>query len=74
MALCKAKQIQNCCLPNALLTLQEYLSDYATEETKQIGEALIKRNFSDISNPRVLERVQEELAQIRDGSGRDFRF
>ncbi len=74
MALCKAKQIQNCCLPNALLTLQEYLSDYATEETKQIGEALIKQNFSDISNPRVLERVQEELAQIRDGSGRDFRF
>ena len=74
MALCKAKQIQNCCLPNALLTLQEYLSDYATEETKQIGEALIKRNFSDISNPKVLKRVQEELAQIRDGSGRDFRF
>ena len=74
MALCKAKQIQNCCLPNALLTLQEYLSDYATEETRRIGEALITRNFSDISNPKVLERVQEELAQIRDGSGRDFRF
>ncbi len=74
MALCKAKQIQNCCLPNALLTLQEYLSDYASEETKRIGETLIERNFTDITNPKVLAKVQEELAQIRDGSGRDFRF
>ncbi|MBQ6442460.1 MAG: [Lachnospiraceae bacterium] len=74
MALCKAKQIQNCCLPNALLTLQEYLSDYASEDTKRIGETLIERNFTDITNPKVLAKVQEELAQIRDGSGRDFRF
>ena len=74
MALCKAKQIQNCCLPNALLTLQEYLSDYASEDTKRIEETLIERNFTDITNPKVLAKVQEELAQIRDGSGRDFRF
>ncbi len=74
MALCKAKQIQNCCLPNALLTLEEYLSDYASEETKRIGEALIERNFADITNPKVLATVKDELAQIRSGAGRDFRF
>ncbi len=74
MALCKAKQIQNCCLPNALLTLEEYLSDYASEDTKKIGEALIERNFADITNPKVLAKVKDELSQIRNGEGRDFRF
>lgn len=74
MALCKAKQIQNCCLPNALLTLEEYLSDYASADTKRIGEALIERNFADITNPKVLAKVKDELSQIRSGEGRDFRF
>ncbi len=52
MALCKVGQIQNCCHPNALLTLQEYLTDYATEETQKIGEALIDREILNVPDPK----------------------
>ncbi|MCR5451889.1 MAG: [FeFe] hydrogenase H-cluster radical SAM maturase HydG [Lachnospiraceae bacterium] len=74
MALCKAKQIQNCCLPNALMTLEEYLSDYASEETKKVGRRLIEANLSDITNPVVLEKTKERLKAIKENGERDFRF
>ena len=74
MSLCKAKQIQNCCLPNALMTLEEYLVDYAAPATRELGEKLIVDNFKDISNPKVLETVKERLDLIKNGGARDFRF
>ena len=74
MSLCKAKQIQNCCLPNALMTLEEYLVDYAAPATRELGEKLIVDNFKDISNPKVLDKVKERLELIKNGGARDFRF
>ena len=74
MSLCKAKQIQNCCLPNALMTLEEYLSDYASADTAAAGRRLIESNLSDITNPKVLEITKERLSLIREGGERDFRF
>lgn len=73
MSLCKTGQIQNCCHPNALMTLKEYLMDYASEETKAIGEALIQAELSNIPKEQVRRVAQEHLAQIAEGV-RDFRF
>ncbi|MDD6328018.1 MAG: [FeFe] hydrogenase H-cluster radical SAM maturase HydG [Lachnospiraceae bacterium] len=73
MSLCKSGQIQNCCHPNALMTLKEYLMDYASEETKQIGEALIQAELYNIPKEKVKEICREKLAKIELGS-RDFRF
>lgn len=73
MALCKVGQIQNCCHPNALLTLQEYLTDYASEETQKIGEALIDREILNVPDPKRREKALSYLARIRN-SERDFRF
>lgn len=73
MSLCKAGQIQNCCLPNALLTLQEYLEDYAAPETRRIGEETIRRQITEIENEKVRAVTREQLAKIRSGE-RDFYF
>lgn len=73
MSLCKSGQIQNCCHPNALMTLKEYLMDYAAYDTKRIGEALIEAELSNISNDKVREICKENLANIEKGI-RDFRF
>lgn len=73
MSLCKSGQIQNCCLPNALLTLQEYLEDYAAPRTKQIGEELIRRQMEEIKNDRVRELTGERLEMTKHGR-RDFYF
>ena len=73
MSLCKSGQINNCCLPNALMTLQEYLEDYASPETKVIGEALIAKEISSIPRDKTREIVRRQLEQIRNGQ-RDFRF
>lgn len=73
MALCKVGQIQNCCHPNALMTLQEYLEDYASPETKAAGEALIAREIGKVTNPKVYERAVQNLEDIKNGA-RDFRF
>ena len=73
MALCKAKQIQNCCLPNALMTLKEYLEDYASEETKEAGLKLIEKNIHDVTNPVARETLATRLKKIEEGE-RDFRF
>ena len=73
MALCKVGQIQNCCHPNALLTLQEYLQDYASPETRKIGEALIDREIVKVPDDKKREKALEYLDKIRNGE-RDFRF
>ena len=73
MSLCKAGQIQNSCLPNALMTLKEYLMDYAAPETRAVGEQVIARQQAYITNPKVKEIVAERLVKITQGE-RDFRF
>ncbi len=73
MELCKAKQIQNCCHPNALLTLKEYLVDYASPDTKKIGEKLIEKEIKNITNEKTISLTQKYLKQIEEGE-RDFRF
>ena len=73
MALCKNMQILNCCHPNALMTLKEYLEDYASEETKKIGMELIERELKNIPNPKVQQTAFEHIHDIAEGK-RDFRF
>ena len=73
MTLLKAGQISNCCHPNALMTLKEYLVDYASDETRELGEALIRRELEQIPNSTVRRRATEYIEQIENGS-RDFRF
>ncbi len=73
MSLCKSGQIQNCCLPNALMTLKEYLMDYASPDTKEKGLALIQKELANIPKDKVREIVKERLAEIEKGN-RDFRF
>ena len=73
MSLCKTGQIQNCCHPNALMTLKEFLMDYASPETRKIGEELIRSELVNIPRERTREIVVERLAKIENGE-RDFRF
>lgn len=73
MALCKSKQILNCCHPNALMTLKEYLEDYASPETKELGMKIIERELANIPNPKVRQTATEYIHNIADGK-RDFRF
>ncbi len=73
MSLCKSGQIQNCCHPNALMTLKEYLEDYASKETADIGNALIGKELEHIPDEKVRKIVMERLSGIEQGD-RDFRF
>ena len=73
MSLCKSGQISNCCLPNALMTLQEYLIDYASPETRAKGEKLIREQLANIPREKVREIVDKNLVNIENGQ-RDFRF
>ena len=73
MQLAKSGQIVNCCQPNALMTLKEYLEDYASEDTKMKGEKVIEEEMKRITNPHVRERAQKYLIELRQGK-RDFRF
>ncbi|MDO4473998.1 MAG: [FeFe] hydrogenase H-cluster radical SAM maturase HydG [Eubacteriales bacterium] len=74
MSLCKSGQIQNCCHPNALMTLQEYLMDYASPETRAIGDRIIDREILNVPNPKARAIVTENLRLIRENNRRDFRF
>ena len=73
MSLCKSQQILNCCHPNALMTLKEYLEDYASEDTKKIGDELILKEIENIPSEKVKEIVKERLVKIENNE-RDFRF
>lgn len=73
MMLLKSGQIINCCHPNALITLKEYLMDYASAETRALGEKMIEKELDKVTNPRVKERAAQNLLDINEGK-RDFRF
>lgn len=73
MSLVKSGQIANCCQPNALMTLKEYLEDYASEETKKNGEALIAKEINNIPKEKVKDIVKQHLIEIEQGQ-RDFRL
>ena len=73
MSLVKSGQIANICQPNALMTLKEYLEDYASPETKAKGEAIIQKRLEMIPNEKVKEVVREHLNDIHEGR-RDFRL
>lgn len=73
MSLCKSGQISNCCLPNALMTLNEYLCDYASEDTKLVGKQLIQKQLAQIGSEKVRAIVEKQLHLIDEGQ-RDFRF
>ena len=73
MSLCKSGQIQNCCHPNALMTLKEYLVDYAKEDTKKIGDELILKEIDNIGKEEIKEKVREQLVKIENGT-RDLYF
>ena len=74
MSLCKNGQILNCCHPNALMTLTEYLVDYASEETKNIGFALIDEELKKIPKEKVRQIAEQNVADIKNSNRRDFRF
>ena len=73
MELCKKMQILNCCHPNALMTLKEYLEDYASEETKKLGMEMIEKELLNVPNLKVREIAEKYIHDIEDGK-RDFRF
>lgn len=73
MSLLKAGQIVNCCHPNAMLTLKEYLEDYADENTKKIGNDVLEDSLKLITNEKVKNLTSKYLKDI-EGNNRDFRF
>lgn len=73
MALAKSGEIQNVCQPNAILTFKEYLLDYATPETRAVGEETIRQQLEEISNPQIRKITEERLKQIEAGE-RDLYF
>lgn len=73
MRLLKSGQIANVCQPNALMTLKEYLEDYASEDTRRKGIGLILKETENITNDKVRAIVLEHLSDMDNGK-RDFRF
>ena len=73
MSLLKSGQIANCCLPNALLTLREYVDDYASPEVKEKAMAMIQRLLQTIPNEKARATASKYLEAIDEGK-RDFRF
>ena len=74
MALCKNGQILNCCHPNALMTLTEYLVDYASEATKTVGFKLIEEELKKIPTEKVRNIAAQNIEDIKNSNRRDFRF
>ncbi len=74
MELCKKQQIQNCCLPNALITLKEYITDYANEDTKKLGEICIDKHKNLVAHEKVQRIMTENLQDIENGNRKNFRF
>ena len=74
MSLCKSGQIQNCCHPNALMTLEEYLVDYASPETRAIGEKVIAEQLNNIPKEKVKAIAAKYIEEIKNDGKRDFRF
>ncbi|WP_040952087.1 [FeFe] hydrogenase H-cluster radical SAM maturase HydG [Gorillibacterium massiliense] len=73
MRLAKTGQIHNICQPNSLLTFKEYLLDYADEETKRLGEEIIRKGLEDIPKEAARKATVDRLARLEKGE-RDLRF
>lgn len=73
MEICKEKQIHNFCHPNAIITLKEYLEDYASSETKEVGDRLVIKELETLNDEKIKQIVKEDLLKIEQGQ-RDFRF
>lgn len=73
MEICKEQKIHNFCQPNAIMTLEEYLEDYASPETREVGEELIDKELKTLGNNKLKCAVEENLDKIKHGE-RDFRF
>ena len=69
----KSFQIAKFCQPNAIMTLQEYLSDYAAEDTRKLGEEKIHDFLKDVERDDLREKAAEYVKRIQGGE-RDFRF
>ena len=74
MSLCKNGQILNCCHPNALMTLTEYLVDYASDRTKEVGFRMIEEELKKIPKDKVREIAAQNIYDIKNSNRRDFRF
>ncbi|MCR4615981.1 MAG: [FeFe] hydrogenase H-cluster radical SAM maturase HydG [Clostridiales bacterium] len=74
MTLCKNGQILNCCHPNALMTLTEYLVDYASDDTRKVGFELIDKELDNIKNDKVRDIARQNIEDIKNSNRRDFRF
>ena len=74
MSLCKNGQIANCCHPNALMTLSEYLEDYATDKTKNVGYQMVEDELKRVPNEKVRQIATENIKEIKASNRRDFRF
>ncbi len=74
MSLCKSGQILNCCHPNALMTLSEYLEDYASDKTKALGYDIVKYELTRIPKDKVRKIAEQNIEDIKNSNRRDFRF
>lgn len=74
MALCKNGQILNCCHPNALMTLSEYLEDYASPKTKEVGYRMVEDELKRIPKEKVRAIAEDNIKAIKASNRRDFRF
>ena len=74
MSLCKSGQILNCCHPNALMTLSEYLEDYASDKTKSVGYKMVEEELKRIPKEKVRKIAEQNIADIKNSNRRDFRF
>ena len=74
MSLCKSGQILNCCHPNALMTLTEYLEDYASPATKEVGYKMVEAELQRIPKEKVREIAKDHIEAIKNSNRRDFRF
>ena len=67
MPLAKSGEIQNLCQPNAILTFKEFLLDYASKETREIGEETIKKHLDEIPNPKIRKETMKRLKKLEEG-------
>ena len=74
MSLCKKGQILNCCHPNALMTLTEYLVDYASDKTREAGYKMISDELNKIPGAKVRAIAEKNIEDIKASNRRDFRF
>jgi 2-iminoacetate synthase len=67
MPLAKSGEIQNLCQPNAILTFKEFLLDYASEETREIGEKTIQKHLKQIPNPKIRSETEKKIKKLEQG-------